>query len=299
MKLKRFILPLILSVLVVTVAGCKNEEKSESFNTNTSSVSSEDSVETEKSSKDQSSNESNNETVVDSQDESKIESTNENISKDLSENNNETEKPTQDQSITESDKEISTENNTKVDYENAETFESDLNTGANLEGKIVTFKVVGCEPDSAFGYNLMAGEHLNFVSNDISGYKTGDIVTVKVVSIKSVLGSWIISYTSPDDNTPTTSFTESTQEDVSIDYTDITKFEADLNGGKSMEGKTVSFVVSDIKPQSAFGYNLITGEHLNFVSTSNPNVKVGDTVRVKVTEVSSMLGSWIIKYDMM
>ena len=83
------------------------------------------------------------------------------------------------------------------------------------------------------------------------------------------------------------------------DYNDINEFESDLNEGKSMEGKVVSFVVDDIKPQSAFGYNLITGEHLNFVSTSNPNVKVGDTVIVKVTEVSSMLGAWSMRYDMM
>ena len=256
MKLRRVISFLILSALVITVAGCNNEEKNESIDRSVSTVSSENNVETEKSTKDQSSNESN--------------------------------------------EEISTDNHTKVDYENAETFESDLNAGANLEGKIVTFKVVGCEPDSAFGYNLLAGEHLNFVSNSESDYKIGDIVTVKVVSIRSVLGSWIINYTSPDDdNTPTTSVTESNPENGSTDYNDITQFEADLNSGKSMEGKIVSFVVNDIKPQSAFGYNLITGEHLNFVSESNPNVKVGDTVRVKVTEVSTTLGSWIIKYDMM
>ncbi len=299
MKLRRVISFLILSALVITIAGCNNEEKNESIDRSVSTVSSENNVETEKSTKDQSSNESIEENIVDNEDEDNKESTNENVSKDSSENDNETEKSTQDQQLNESDEEVSTDNHAKVDYENAETFESDLNAGVNLEGKIVTFKVVGCEPDSAFGYNLWAGEHLNFVSNSKSDYKIGDTVTVKVVSIRSVLGSWIISYTSPDDNIPTTSVTESNPENDSTDYNDITKFETDLNSGKSMEGKIVSFVVNDIKPQSAFGYNLITGEHLNFVSASNPNVKVGDTVRVKVTEVSTVLGSWIIKYDMM
>lgn len=38
------------------------------------------------------------------------------------------------------------------------------------------------------------------------------------------------------------------------------------------------------------------GEHLNFVSSSNPDVKIGDIVTVKVEKVSSTLGSWFITY---
>ena len=55
---------------------------------------------------------------------------------------------------------------TVVDYGNAEAFESALNHGENLEGKSVMFQVAEFHPDSKFGYNLWAGEHLNFISSE-------------------------------------------------------------------------------------------------------------------------------------
>lgn len=86
--------------------------------------------------------------------------------------------------------------------------------------------------------------------------------------------------------------------ETKVDYNNETAFEEALNNGEEMKGKTVTFTVSELAPDSAFGYNLQTGEHLNFCSTNNPGVEVGDTVTVKVTEVSSMLGSYIINYEM-
>lgn len=83
---------------------------------------------------------------------------------------------------------------------------------------------------------------------------------------------------------------------ITVDYENEESFEAALNEGQDLEGKTVKFVVRQIEPQSAFGYNIIAGEHLNFVSSRNPNVSVGDIVTVKVTEVRSLLGSWILEY---
>jgi hypothetical protein len=81
------------------------------------------------------------------------------------------------------------------------------------------------------------------------------------------------------------------------DYATAEDAEAALNAGKVLEGKTVRFRVNDLRPKSAFGYNLETGEHLNFVSPHNPKVKVGDIVLVKVKEVTSTLGSFVIKYS--
>lgn len=59
----------------------------------------------------------------------------------------------------------------------------------------------------------------------------------------------------------------------------------------------IKFTVDALVPNSAFGYNIQTGEHLNFCSPNNPDVSVGDTLVVEVTEVSSALGSYIISYD--
>lgn len=85
--------------------------------------------------------------------------------------------------------------------------------------------------------------------------------------------------------------------EVTLDYTDETAFETALENGDNLEGKTVNFNVSQIIPDSAFGYNLCAGKHLNFVSTANPDVKTGETVTAKVDKVESVAGSWVITYD--
>ena len=84
---------------------------------------------------------------------------------------------------------------------------------------------------------------------------------------------------------------------VTVDYEDAATFEAALNAGEDLTGKVVRFTVDTVVPDSAFGYNLEAGEHLNFCSTKNPGVKAGETVTVRVKEISSMMGSYVISYD--
>lgn len=84
---------------------------------------------------------------------------------------------------------------------------------------------------------------------------------------------------------------------VVVDYGDAESFEADLVKGENLEGKTVMFVAGEVQPQSAYGYDVWAGEHLNFVSSRNPDIKEGDTVCVKVTTIESQLKSWIINYE--
>ena len=62
-------------------------------------------------------------------------------------------------------------------------------------------------------------------------------------------------------------------------------------------GKTVSFVAAELHPQSLYGYDIWAGEHLNFISSENPDIEVGQTVTVKVTAVESAIGSWFIGYE--
>lgn len=94
------------------------------------------------------------------------------------------------------------------------------------------------------------------------------------------------------------SLTACGSEAVTPDYTDAESFEKALNSGADLTGKIVQFKVIEIVPNSMFGYNLQAGEHLNFCSSRNPGVSVGDTVTVKVKDISSMLGSYIISYTM-
>lgn len=81
------------------------------------------------------------------------------------------------------------------------------------------------------------------------------------------------------------------QAKISLDYGDETAFEADLNAGRDLVGKTVSFIVAELHPQSLPRYDIWTREHLNFISAENPNIEVGETVTVRVTDVASVLGS--------
>ncbi|MCL4608348.1 hypothetical protein LQ042_09370 [Enterococcus faecium] len=87
----------------------------------------------------------------------------------------------------------------------------------------------------------------------------------------------------------------SNSQEKKADYTTEQAEEA-LNNGESIDDKTVKITVDKLVPDSAFGYNIQTGEHLNFVSSENPNVKEGDSLVVKVTKVESTLGSFIITY---
>lgn len=81
----------------------------------------------------------------------------------------------------------------------------------------------------------------------------------------------------------------------SLDYSDAKSFEKALNNGEEVEGKIVKFELKDYKPDSAFGINLHAGEHLNFLSETECDVKQGDAVICQITEEPyKFLGSWMI-----
>ena len=85
--------------------------------------------------------------------------------------------------------------------------------------------------------------------------------------------------------------------EVVIDYGDEESIESALNEGKNLEGKVVRFVAGELNPESTFGYNIMSGEHLNFVSSSNPDVKKNDIMTVKITKIENVMGSWVINYE--
>ncbi|MHC5227535.1 hypothetical protein ACYSNW_04560 [Enterococcus sp. LJL99] len=81
------------------------------------------------------------------------------------------------------------------------------------------------------------------------------------------------------------------------DYS-VVEAEKLLNEGEDLDGKTVEITVDKLAPNSAFGYNIQTGEHLNFVSDENPNVKESEILIVKIKSVKSVMGSFIVKYEL-
>ena len=82
------------------------------------------------------------------------------------------------------------------------------------------------------------------------------------------------------------------------DYINEEVYETALENGDYTTGKTVTFTVCDVKPNSMFGYNVCAGKHLNFVAPTNPDVVIGDTLTVRILAVRSVLESWIIDYEL-
>lgn len=82
-----------------------------------------------------------------------------------------------------------------LDYVDAESFESALNSGTEVEGKIVQFEVNEYKPDSALGINCWAGEHLNFISENGLDVEAGDTIVGRVTEEPTkFFGSWEIHY---------------------------------------------------------------------------------------------------------
>ena len=81
----------------------------------------------------------------------------------------------------------------KIDYSTAEEIEKDLNSGVDVIGKIVKFKVKAYG-DSRFGKNAQSGEHLNFISNDDPQLNINDEVICVVKKTDSFIGTWLLNY---------------------------------------------------------------------------------------------------------
>lgn len=84
-----------------------------------------------------------------------------------------------------------------------------------------------------------------------------------------------------------------------IDYEEK-EFESELNGGNlEMKDKIVRFSVKEYHPESSFGDNCWSGEHLNFISEEKVNANTGDFIIGKITEKPyKFLGCWIVHYEL-
>ncbi len=89
------------------------------------------------------------------------------------------------------------------------------------------------------------------------------------------------------------------KETIDVDYENAAVYEQALNDGEDTTGKTVKFIVDSIHTGGLYPYDIWAGEHLNFISEEDPKVKNGKEITVKITDVESFLGSWIIKYEIL
>lgn len=205
--------------------------------------------------------------------------------------------------------------NLNVDYRDEVAFESALNNGENAVGKTVTFIVCAVKPESSLGFNLWSGEHLNFVTDSDPGIREGQAVTARITSVEKIdSDSWKLHYSiiEVDGEKPVETTTVTTtvavkreiekahkaNEGKNVYYRDEVAFETALNNGENVVGKTVTFVVSSVKPDSILGFDLWSGEHLNFVTDSDPGIREGQVVTAKIKSVSTWgEESWELHYD--
>lgn len=86
--------------------------------------------------------------------------------------------------------------------------------------------------------------------------------------------------------------------DYEVYYADADSLEKALNNGAKVNGKVVKFIVNEYKPDSILGINCWAGEHLNFISDKELNVKKGSVIIGRITnEATNTLGSWKIPFE--
>ena len=93
------------------------------------------------------------------------------------------------ESVTEQAHPTKAETEDLIEYSSDHEFEVALNHSKNPIGAIVHFVVREVHPDSVYGYNIWAGQHLNFVSTYDPHVKAGDNITVRVTAIETFMGS--------------------------------------------------------------------------------------------------------------
>lgn len=135
---------------------------------------------------------------------------------------------------------ISTSSKHSIDYNDAKSFESALNDGAKVNGKVVRFDVIEYKPDSAMGINCWSGEHLNFISENELDVDKGDIVIGRITKEPSnIWGSWKIPYevleiegktAEANNNINSTSDSKNTNNDGETNKITVTVSEDDFKG---------------------------------------------------------------------
>ena len=92
--------------------------------------------------------------------------------------------------------------------------------------------------------------------------------------------------------------TDKWAEEGTIDYLDANAFEQALNKGEDAIGKVVRVRIKEAHPDSKFGYNLLSGEHLNFCSDGYPGLDSGE-MTVIIIKVRKFMGVYIIRYKLL
>lgn len=174
--------------------------------------------------------------------------------------------------------------NYTIDYDDAATFESVLNDGGNVNGKIVQFSVNDYVPDSILGINCHAGEHLNFIFESELVVEKGDIVVVHITEAPTKIfltSSWKI----PCEVLEIKESNEEITTDITLETTSNSNVEADVESSSAdVEKITVTMSEEEFKKMPTadaekklreMGFTIFEYDTLNAGDRSDLDGKIG------------------------
>ena len=98
--------------------------------------------------------------------------------------------------------------------------------------------------------------------------------------------------------TPTSTPTPTpTKADGKKEYANAAELEDALKKDQNQTGAIVTFTVRDYSDNDTLGYILGAGEKLNFVSSTKPQVNVGDTFTVEIKSIKVISSEYYITYE--
>jgi len=86
---------------------------------------------------------------------------------------------------------------------------------------------------------------------------------------------------------------------ITIDYLNAHSFENGLENGDVIINRTLLCRINDIQSNSDSEYILRSGKYLNLRSTKAPDVKIDDTILVRITDLCTDYESWILSYELL
>lgn len=154
---------------------------------------------------------------------------------------------------------------TEIEYYTDTDFEKLLNSGKNMTGETVKLKVLDYKPDTRYGNNMWAGEHLNFISENERHVRTGDTLIVTITDAVKSHGSWFMTY---EDGAGPVNVSQNNKL-----RTELKKYESELSSQKQKEELDKSTVPDNAKLVSIHQrYQKILDEYSEKILDTTPSL---------------------------
>ena len=80
-----------------------------------------------------------------------------------------------------------------------------------------------------------------------------------------------------------------------VDYKNAEAVEKALRAGEKLDGKIVKVKINKVE-KTELGWSARAGEKLSFFSVTDPMIKDGSTITVRIDTIVNLLGTYVITY---